>query len=99
MLIISSLFYFSMIFAVGYLIVQAGWKLRYLIPLCFFSSFTLVFSIFWLFARDGRHIELFVDGKFLPNAYTISALQASGGISGLLTFLLIVTVLAAWYES
>lgn len=97
-LIFKSLFFFILIVLLGYIIVRAEWKLKYLVPLCFFGVFSLFFSVFWLFARDGRYIELFVNGKFSPNEYTISALQASASLGGSMAFLLIAIVIAARYQ-
>lgn len=94
MSILESLFYFIFVLFIGCLVVRVGWKLKYLAPLCFFSVSSLVFSIFYFFAKGSQHVVVFVNGHFLPNASAYDALIGAAALGGIVTFLLVVVVLA-----
>ena len=98
MLILKNLVCSILVFLVGYLIVKVGWKLRYLVPLCFFGIFSLNFCVFWFFAQGGRHIELFSNGHFAPNEYAMSAILGGASLGGVAIFLLVISVLAIRYD-
>ncbi|OUY08284.1 hypothetical protein [Acinetobacter populi] len=95
MSILEHLIYFVSLLMISYLIVRAGWKLRYLAPLCFFGVFILVWlSISIGYSFDGRYIQFFSDGKFAPNSNAMDILFAASGLGGVATFLLVLVVWA-----
>ena len=98
MSILESLFGFTLVLFIGYLIVKVGWKLRYLVPLCFFGIFLLNILVFWFFARGGRHIVFFVNDHFSPNEYAMSAIISGASLGAVVSFLIIVSVLAVRYD-
>ena len=95
MSILEQLFYFITVLLIGYFVVKAGWKLRYLAPLCFVGVFLIVFLYgYTTYSSDVRDILFFTDGKFSPNLAAMNILILASGLSGIATFLLVVIVWA-----
>lgn len=85
--------FFIVYFAIGYLIVKSGFKLRYLAPLSFLIVFSLVlFVLSILFPNDWYNVKFFsING---PNQLAIDTLLISFFLSLLVTSILILVVWA-----
>lgn len=83
---------------IGCLIVKAGWRLKYLLPLCFTLVFVLVLGLNLAFPVEGKAIQFLYNGKLVLNEYALEALSFSAFMSGLATFLLALIVLAIKHD-
>ncbi len=92
MSILGFAIFFILLYGIGYFVVKAGWKLRYLAPIWFLSFFIItLFVLVILFPKDWTNAQFFTrDG---PNHLALLSLLISSSLSSLITFIL---VLVAW---
>ncbi|MNS53942.1 hypothetical protein D3C72_867160 [compost metagenome] len=92
MSILSFAIFFIFLYGMGYFVVKAGWKLRYLAPIWFLSFFIItLFVLAILFPKDWINAQFFtIHG---PNHLALLSLLISSSLSSLITFIL---VLVAW---
>ena len=92
MSILGFAIFFIFLYGIGYFVVKAGWKLRYLAPIWFLSFFIItLFVLAILFPKDWTNAQFFTIGG--PNHLALLYLLISSSLSLLITFIL---VLVAW---
>ncbi|MEQ1216599.1 hypothetical protein [Acinetobacter nosocomialis] len=97
MSILDFVFFFLCLYGVGYFVVKARWKLRYLVPIWFLSFFIItLFILAILFPKDWTNAQFFTkDG---PNHLALFSLLISSSLSSLVTFILILVVWAIRHD-
>ncbi|AQZ81287.1 hypothetical protein BUM88_06545 [Acinetobacter calcoaceticus] len=97
MSILGFAIFFIFLYGIGYFVVKAGWKLRYLAPICFLSFFIItLFVLAILFPKDWINAQFFtIDG---PNHLALLSLLISSSLSSLITFILVLIAWAIRYD-
>ncbi|AZC04630.1 MULTISPECIES: hypothetical protein [Acinetobacter] len=97
MSILDFAIFFICLYGVGYFVVKARWKLRYLVPIWFLSFFIItLFILAILFPKDWTNAQFFTkDG---PNHLALFSLLISSSLSSLVTFILILVVWAIRHD-
>ncbi|HAV5546421.1 TPA: hypothetical protein JI101_06125 [Acinetobacter baumannii] len=97
MSILGFAIFFIFLYGIGYFVVKAGWKLRYLAPLWFLSFFIItLFVLAILFPKDWTNAHFFtIDG---PNHLALLSLLISSFLSSLITFILALVVWAIRHD-
>lgn len=89
--------FFICLYGIGYFVVKAEWKLRYLAPIWFLSFFIItLFVLAILFPKDWTNAHFFtIDG---PNHLALLSLLISSFLSSLITFILVLVVWAIRHD-
>ncbi|MDX7879753.1 hypothetical protein SJZ97_05355 [Acinetobacter nosocomialis] len=97
MSILGFAIFFICLYGVGYFVVKARWKLRYLAPIWFLSFFIIIlFVLAVLFRKDWTNAHFFtIDG---PNHLALLSLLISSFLSSLITFILVLVVWAIRHD-
>ncbi|WP_151799694.1 hypothetical protein [Acinetobacter nosocomialis] len=97
MSILGFAIFFICLYGVGYFVVKARWKLRYLAPIWFLSLFIIIlFVLAVLFPKDWTNAHFFtIDG---PNHLALLSLLVSSFLSSLITFILVLVVWAIRHD-
>ncbi|EIB6895151.1 hypothetical protein P1D17_006840 [Acinetobacter baumannii] len=92
-----AIFFILLLYGIGYFVVKAGWKLRYLAPIWFLSFFIItLFVLAILFPKDWTNAHFFtIDG---PNHLALLSLLISSFLSSLITFILVLVVWAISHD-
>ncbi|MFL4377180.1 hypothetical protein RJ731_06155 [Acinetobacter baumannii] len=90
-------YFFIFLYSIGYFVVKARWKLRYLAPIWFLSFFIItLFVLAVLFPKDWTNAQFFTIGG--PNHLALLYLLISSSLSSLITFILVLVVWAIRHD-